>query len=96
MFFFLLFAVKKQLDGVRFAQAPASLGRVDSNLFKEFISIQILSVLQTLGTSRSKARAIGLCLVGHHPIHSRGSYANGPGLNVPDRIGYPHSLRLAP
>jgi hypothetical protein len=22
---------------------------------------------------------MGLCLVGHHPIHSRGGYSNGPG-----------------
>ncbi len=29
---------------------------------------------------------MGLCLVGHHPIHSRGDYSDGPGLNASFRL----------
>jgi len=39
---------------------------------------------------------MGLCLVGHHPIHSRGGYSNGPGLNASFRFECPRSPRLAP
>jgi hypothetical protein len=43
-----------------------------------------------------QARAIGLCLVDHHPIRSRGGYSNGPGLNASFRFGCPRFPRLAP
>jgi hypothetical protein len=33
-----------------------------------------------------QARAMGLCLDGHHPIRSRGGYSNGPGLNASFRF----------
>jgi hypothetical protein len=32
---------------------------------------------------------MGLCLVGHNPIHSRGGYSNGPGLNASFRVRMP-------
>ena len=32
---------------------------------------------------------MGLCLVGHHPIHSRGDYSDGPGLNAFFRVAAP-------
>jgi hypothetical protein len=41
--------------------------------------------LANFRSSKPKGRAVpsaamGLCLAGHHPIHSRGGYSNGPGL----------------
>jgi hypothetical protein len=46
-----------------------------------------ISVLQKPRDEPFQARAIGLCVVGHHPIHSRGGYSNGPGLNASFRSG---------
>jgi hypothetical protein len=42
-----------------------------------------------------QARAIGLCLVGRHPIPSGGGYFSGPGLNASFRFGCPRFARLA-
>jgi hypothetical protein len=39
---------------------------------------------------------MGLCLVGHHPIHSEGGYSPGPGLNVTCTFLCPRSTGLAP
>ena len=36
-----------------------------------------------------QARAIDLCLIGHHPVHSDRGYCNGPGLNVSFTLAYP-------
>jgi len=60
-----------------------------ARIIKEFISIQTMSVLQKPRDESFQARAIGLNLVGHRPIRSRGGYSNGPGLNATFRIRMP-------
>lgn len=52
--------------------------------------------LDNFGSSKPRgkpfqARAIGLCLAGRHPVHSKGGYSNGPGLNSCFRLGCPRS-----
>jgi hypothetical protein len=36
---------------------------------------------RAFGASPFRPRSIGLCLVGRHPIRSKGAYSSGPGLN---------------
>ena len=55
-----------------------------------------MSVLQKPRDESLQARAIGLNLVGHRPIRSRGGYSNGPGRNATFRFGCPRFPRLAP
>ncbi|MGB7946353.1 MAG: hypothetical protein WCH75_01600, partial [Candidatus Binatia bacterium] len=43
-----------------------------------------------------RARATGLWLVGHHPVHSRSGDPDGRGLNFSLGFGCPHSPGLAP
>ena len=45
-----------------------------------------ISVLQKPRDEPFQARAIGLCVVGHHPIHSR-ALLQRPGLNASFRSG---------
>src|SRR5262245_33400475 len=81
----------------------ASTLRTSGSSEKEirFRRIQLLGYLDDFHCSNLRdesfqARATGLCLVGHHPIHSRRGYANGPGLNAAYRLGCSRSPRLAP
>jgi hypothetical protein len=39
---------------------------------------------------------MGLCLTGHHPFHSKGSYSNRLGLKALFMFGCPRSPGLAP
>ena len=39
---------------------------------------------------------MGLCFIGHHPIHSKGGYFNGPGLNSRSTFVCPRSPGLTP
>jgi len=43
-----------------------------------------------------QARAMGLSLVGRHPIRSKGDYSYGQGLNASFGFGCPRSPRLVP
>ena len=48
----------------------------------QFISILTTDILLKAGIRRAepfRARSMGLCLGGHHPVHSKGGYSHSPG-----------------
>jgi hypothetical protein len=49
---------------------------------KQFISILTCCKAPKPRGEPFQAWSMGLCLVGRHPVHSKGGYFIGPGLNV--------------
>jgi hypothetical protein len=66
---------------------------METQIIKEFISIWTTGLAQKTKRRAFQARAIGLCLIGRHPIHSMGGHSAGPGLNA--SFTFPSVLSMA-